>query len=167
MPTACSLFFGAVHWYFAGFGPATIEWEHAEIESRLFPHFDIHRQVQRETIAIRSDGSRAIHTRFTTYHHYFFEIETHWSILLLDAPRQRYTVLYDGQREAKWRPLPCGSPPVRVRGCEPRPPELPRLGCGGVPVGAGWAPSPILEGYWRRAITSIRYGEPDPQLFPF
>jgi hypothetical protein len=59
---------------FAGFGPVTIELTQQYVENRLLPWADIRRSTTRTTLAIRSDGSRAVHAQRQGYHHYAIEI---------------------------------------------------------------------------------------------
>ena len=183
---------------FYGFGPATIEVREEYWENRLFPSRDWPRTVRISTLAIRSDGSRAVHTRHEQFHHYVISKLVFDEWLIVDAGQGRVARAHSlGPREFSWRPA-CPLPPVHAP--EPRSCRLqefipgswarrqdrqhlgytvsvwdqfgeehwlsPRHRCAEFSVSRmnlnSWG---LPAEYFRRWVTSIRYGEPDRRLF--
>lgn len=113
MPSRCGNFGAAIYAAFAGFGAATIEIERVETENRLVPYGDVARETLRLTLAIRTDGSRAMRWRQTRFHHAVFEREAHSGGMVLDAAQRRIIWLVDGGRT--WHSIaPCALPPVHT-----------------------------------------------------
>lgn len=167
MPSPCGIFAAMILADFAGFGPATLQLQEEWWENRIWPTTDVPRQVATTTLAIRSDGSRSLHVRWETFHHYGVRVDDQDTWGVFDASRK---LAFFG-RGGPALPLTCPIPPAWSA-------ESTAAGFGGgvIPRNRSEAAqiirSSILKNAWgipvwswSRTLRWIRFGEPDPALF--
>lgn len=117
MSNPCAV--GAAHFLlaYAGFGPATLEFESEHWENHLFKPTYQSRLTSQYTLALRGDGSRAVRQRARTFLYYLLPGQTGVSAAFIDASKN-VTVYLDvlGMRASVYPthcplPLPHQPPP--------------------------------------------------------